>query len=115
MEEIKISKIIRSKRKTVALIVTHDATLVVRAPLRAPLGYINSLVSKKSIWIRQKLLEISKRPKPLTKEFVNGEEFFYLGKPYKLCIVENSDIDIEFEDKLYLSERAMSRARDVLK
>jgi predicted metal-dependent hydrolase len=115
MDEIKINKIIRSKRKTIALIITQDATLVVRAPLRTPFVYINSLVRKKSFWIRKKLLELSKKPKPPIKEFVNGEEFFYLGKPYKLCIVENSDIEIEFKDKLYLSERAMPGARDVLK
>ena len=115
MEEIKINKIIRSRRKTIALVITRDATLVVRAPLRASLGYINGLVSKKSHWIRKKLLEMSERPMPPVKEFVNGEEFFYLGKPYQLCIVENSDSDIELKDKLYLSKRAVPEAREVLK
>lgn len=33
MEDIKIEKIIRSKRKTIALQITENATLIVRAPL----------------------------------------------------------------------------------
>ena len=34
MHEIRIEKLIRSRRRTIALEVTHDATLIVRAPLR---------------------------------------------------------------------------------
>ncbi len=34
MDDIRIEKIVRSRRRTIALIITPDARLIVRAPLR---------------------------------------------------------------------------------
>ncbi len=115
MEEITINKIVRSRRRTITLVVTQDSTLVVRAPLRASISYIESMVRKKSAWIRQKLFEVSLRPKPPAKEFVNGEEFLYIGQAYKLCIVEHAEKDIELKDNLCLSARVKPIARYVLR
>src|SRR3990172_3899468 len=115
MEEIKIKEIVRSRRRTVALLITQDATLIVRAPLRAPLGYIQSLVSQKSDWIRRKLREASRRPKPQMKEFAEGEEFLYLGKTYKLCLREGAGPEIELTDRLYLSVGALPTAGAVIR
>jgi len=114
MEKIKIDKIVRSNRKTVALIVTQDATLVVRAPVFTPMEHIERLVSKKSSWIRQKIAEVIKRPKPLAKEFVGGEGFLYLGKLYKLHIVDDASLIIELKDRLYISKNSLPQARQVI-
>lgn len=114
MEEIKISKIIRSKRKTIALVLTHDATLVIRAPLKTPVDYLENLVNKKRDWIRAKLQEIQNKPKSKAKEFVNGESFYYLGKSYRLKIVDCVGIDIELKDNLLLSQAKVPCARDVV-
>lgn len=114
MEQIKISKIIRSKRKTIALVLTHDATLIIRAPLKTPVDYLENLVNKKRNWIRTKLQEIKSKRKPRAKEFVNGESFFYLGKSYKLKIVDDIGFDIELKDNLFLSQDKASYARDVV-
>ena len=115
MEEIKIDKIVRSRRRTIVLIITQDSELVVRAPLRVSLAYINSLIRRKSAWIRRKLLEMSKKPKAEAKEFSEGEEFWYLGGRYKLCILREARQDIELTDQLYVSEKVMSRAGEALK
>jgi predicted metal-dependent hydrolase len=116
LHEITIDKIVRSKRRTIALVVTQEATLVVRAPIHTPLEYIKRLVNKKSAWIRRKLSEAATRNKIPVKECVNGEGFLYLGNIVKLCIAENAFSDIELNDKkLYLSERAVPKGRDVLK
>ena len=114
MEEIKINRIIRSKRKTIALVLTHDARLVIRAPLKTPVDYLENLVNEKRDWIRAKLLEIQSRPKPKAKEFVNGESFFCLGKSYNLEIVDISGVDIELKDNLLLSLEKVPYARDVV-
>jgi len=114
MEEIKISKIIRSKRKTIALVLTHDSTLVIRAPLKTPVDYLENLVNKKRDWIRAKLQEIQNKPKPKAKEFVNGESFFYLGKSYRLKILDGISVDIELKDNLLLSLEKVPYARDVV-
>ncbi|MEK6672129.1 MAG: SprT family zinc-dependent metalloprotease [Nitrospirota bacterium] len=115
MEEIKISKIIRSKRKTIALVLTQDAALVIRAPLKTPVDYLESLVNKKRDWIRAKLQEIQSKPKPRAKEFINGESFFYLGKSYKLKIEDSLGGDIELKENLLLSQEKVPYARDVVK
>ena len=52
-DDIRIDRIIRSKRRTISLIVTPEAELHVRAPLRTPVAYIEDLVRKKRAWIRQ--------------------------------------------------------------
>ena len=80
--------IIRSRRRTIALEITPSATLVIRAPLRAPLYFIEKFVKEKNDWIKRKIEEVSARPKPSLKQFVDGEEFLYLGEIYKLKIVE---------------------------
>lgn len=115
MEEITINKIMRSRRRTLTLIITPDSTLVVRAPLGASNSYIESMVRKKSAWIKRKLFETSLRPKAPTREFVNGEEFLYIGQAYKLCIVEQAQKDIELKDNLYLSARVEPLARYVIR
>ena len=91
-KRIKISKIIRSRRRSVALVISHDATLVVRAPLRTSLSYIEKLVAEKSVWIEGKMREFEKRPKAKKKTFFEGEEFLYLGKKYQLKIAEGLKI-----------------------
>ena len=49
-----IDRIIRSKRKTVALIVEPDGTLTVRAPERLSKRMIDALVREREDWIREK-------------------------------------------------------------
>ena len=115
MEEIEISKIIRSKRKTIALVVTHDAALVIRSPLKTPVDYLKNLVNRKRDWIRAKLREMQSKPRPKAKEFINGESFLYLGESYKLKIVEDIVGDVELKDNLLLSQEKVPCARDVIK
>ncbi|MFA5961163.1 MAG: SprT family zinc-dependent metalloprotease [Parcubacteria group bacterium] len=109
--KIKISKIIRSKRKNIALMVTHDAMLVVRAPMRTPLSYIEKMVEEKFAWIERKMREFERRPKATKKTFEAGEEFLYLGKRYKLEIVEGTTIKVTEDHKLLFPRVFLWRAK----
>jgi len=111
MPKIKISKIIRSKRKNIALVISHDATLVVRAPMRTPLSYIEKLVEEKFTWIERKMREFEKRPKAEKKTFSEDEEFLYLGKRYKLEIAEGTKIKITQDSKLLFPKVFLWRAK----
>lgn len=115
MKKIKIEKIIRSNRKTIALVVTPEATLVVRAPMKTSLSYIESLVQKKRLWIESKQ-EFCQRnsQKYFPKEFVNGEGFWYLGREYKLEIVENQEIPILLENTLKIARECLPLAKKCL-
>ena len=46
-------EIVRSDRRTLALEITNEARLVVRAPKRCPEAYINSFVESKEDWIEK--------------------------------------------------------------
>lgn len=94
MIKINISKIIHSKRKNVALVILHDATLIVRAPMRTPLKYIEKLVEEKFSWIERKMQEANNRPKAVKKTFQAGEEFLYLGNMYKFKLTDGLEIQI---------------------
>ncbi|MGB9821754.1 MAG: M48 family metallopeptidase [Pseudothermotoga sp.] len=96
-------KIIRSKRKTIALQITDDATLIVRAPFDVSEETIKRVVAKHIKWIEKKKKEILIRdPKFTPKEFVNGEGFLYLGRYYKLTIVKEQKQPLIFNNGFFL-------------
>lgn len=103
MDRVKSYSIIRSKRKTIAITITPDAKLVVRAPLRTSVEYIDKLVTEKNDWIRRKITEILERPASEKKQFVDGEEFLFLGKKYTLKITGDPLPGVELRDNLCVS------------
>ncbi|MDD5528931.1 MAG: SprT family zinc-dependent metalloprotease [bacterium] len=118
--EIQISKIIRSRRRTIELQINSDSTLIVRAPLRVSEKYINKLVYKKRLWISKKQ-EFMRKQKQLIKqkEFVNGEDFWYLGNAYKLQVIDNSKLPLlplSFESSsgvFLLSQNHLDKAKEL--
>lgn len=114
MVDIKIEKIIRSKRKTIALQMTDNATLIIRAPFNVSEKTIWEVINKHKNWIYKKQKEIESRdPKALPKEFVNGEGFLYLGRYYKLHIVDGQEEPLKFENGFYLSKSTLPKAKEV--
>lgn len=112
---LKIDKIIRSKRKTIALQVTDDATLIVRAPFDVSEETIKKVVTKHIRWIEKKKNEVLTRdPHFAKKEFVNGEGFLYLGKSYKLYIVNEQDTPLKFNNGFFLLRDYQPMARQLL-
>lgn len=104
-------KLIRSKRRTIALEITPNASLIVRAPIKTDLTYINALVAKKIHWITSKqelVRENYAKVKP--KKFINGEDFLYLGKSYSLKITDEYR-NIVLDDYLYLPSSMQTKAK----
>lgn len=111
---MEIKKVIRSKRKTISLQVSDDATLIVRAPFEVSEKIINRVILKHSNWIKKKKKEIQLRDiKFSKKEFVNGEGFLYLGNYYRLRLVENQKTPLNFENEFFLSKEYLAQAKDV--
>jgi hypothetical protein len=113
---MKIDQIIRTKRRTYALIVKRDGSLVVRAPKHATQEQIQTLVSQKERWIisKQELVK-SIYPAVSPKEFVDGEGFLYLGKSYPLAIVEDQDEPLKLTDRFYLDRSALVNASAIFR
>jgi len=88
-EHIPIEAVYRSKRRTIALIITPDAKLVIRAPLRVSHASIEDFVAKKRSWILRKMGEMSKIPRTPERKYIDGETFLFLGTSYPLKIMHN--------------------------
>lgn len=100
MDDIKIHKIIRQRRKTMALIINPDATLTVKVPYLIPKFFVDRFIKEKHDWIIAKIKEISGRPQPTVKKFIDGEKFLYLGKLYPLKT--DKSLSIELKESLHL-------------
>lgn len=115
MREIRIDKIIRSRRRTIALEIARDASLIVRAPFRTPLDFIEKVVFKKRFWIKEKQEFVRDRyTKVIPKEFVSGEGFLYLGNMYKLEFVDVLNMPIVFDNSFKIARKNYDIAKEIL-
>lgn len=115
MNTIRIEKVIRSHRRTIALEVTHDATLIVRAPVRLPASYIEEMIEEKRAWILRKMEEMRKRPATRVHEYAEGEQFLFLGNPYPLQFRDDPPGTIERTDRIYVSRDLVPDIRNRMK
>ena len=105
-----IDQVIRSNRKTVALIITADAKLVVRAPIHYPSEKIEALVRQKSDWITKKLALTRKRIAAKEKSINNEKKkYWYLGKQYEMNVMPVDSPTIRFDGKFIISRRVAAQ------
>lgn len=80
------------RRRTVGITVERDGGLNVSAPEETPLAHVEKVVRSKLFWVFAKLAEkaLLFRPAP-QKEYVSGEGFHYLGRSYRLLLVERTE------------------------
>ena len=110
---IDVKEIIRSKRKTLALIVKPDGSLIVRAPWRTPGRTIREFVEKNAQWIENKQqLALAAQP-PDPKRYVPGELFMYLGTAYPLEIVSEQSVPLRLTENFKLVQSAQDNAEKV--
>ena len=111
---VEITQVIRTHRKTIALIVQRDGRLVVRAPIRASDQAIRRLVESKEDWIRAKQQQVKATYLSIEpKKFVNGEDFWYQGQIYKLELVDYRLPALSLDGSFQLSRHALYKARRV--
>ena len=107
---IEANEIIRSKRKTLALIIKPDASLVVRAPLKASEKSIREFIEKNKEWIQKKQAQARSFVLPTAKRYALGEQFLYLGNLYPLEITAVQKQALWFDERFKLASRAQDRA-----
>jgi predicted metal-dependent hydrolase len=117
---VHIDEIKRSNRKTIAILIRRDGTVIVRAPRRASLKHIQEIIDQKADWIREKREFILKTfPQAKPKEFVSGESFWFLGRVYPLEVVApasprlNDSYPLALADRFYLARTACKRGMQV--
>ncbi len=97
MERIKIDDLIMdikrsSRRGTIELTVERDGHIVIYAPQEASDATLESRVREKLLWIHRKVGQKEEEFHQLPqKEFVSGEGFYYLGRKYRLKLLDGKD------------------------
>lgn len=80
------------RKKTVALQIQPNSTVVVLSPYLLDKDKIKEIVLKRARWIMQKQEKIKKLNAEMPKkEFVSGESFPYLGREYRLKVIKSKN------------------------
>jgi hypothetical protein len=108
-----IQRLIRSRRRTIALIVERDGSLTVRAPNCAPRKEIDAFVREQLGWIERTRERYRSKPQPRKREFVEGERFPFLGREYELRLVRPQRPALKFEDGFTLGASAQPSSEQV--
>jgi len=111
---ITIDKLIRSRRRTIAIEISHDAELIVRVPNRVAFRHVEKFVNEKKDWIlsKQELLR-TKKSQVKNKKFETGDTFLFLGEKYFLSVIENVTKKLELGDQFILSSKYQEKAKDL--
>lgn len=105
----------RSKRrKTLEIIVDRAGELVLAAPTHAEDEELAAFVREKRFWIHKKLTEKAALRRPIPrKEFVDGEGFLYLGRSYRLKLVDEQDEPLKLVNgRFRLRRDAVTKGRE---
>ena len=80
-----------AKRRTIGITVERDGHLILASPPEVPIEALEKVVDDRRFWIYSKLLKKeSLNPPTSVKEYVSGEGFYYLGRSYRLMLVDGA-------------------------
>ena len=82
-----------SNRKTIEIVVERDGSLTLKAPPNATVERAKQFVTAKRSWVYRRLADKDALTgPPVTKQFVEGEGFAYLGRNYRLTLTTDPDV-----------------------
>jgi predicted metal-dependent hydrolase len=104
------------RRRSIEVVVERDGNLLLAAPEGCEASVLTEFVLEKRFWIYQKLArkEALARPQP-EKQFVSGEGFYYLGRTYRLLIVDDQETALKLEHgRFRLRREDVPQGREIL-
>ena len=101
-----------SKRRTVGITVERDGQLILASPPEVPIETLERIVSDKRYWIYSKLLKKESLPPASVKEYVSGEGFYYLGRSYRLKVVEQEPPLRLYQSRFELQRQVQAQGRE---
>jgi predicted metal-dependent hydrolase len=109
----------KSERKTTSIYIERDGNVSVLAPAPFEHDKIEQIIEKKRSWIYRNLAEWEDLNRTrVHREYVNGESFLYLGRHYRLQLVdaEMQDAPLVFlHNQLGLRKDAVEQAPEHFK
>jgi predicted metal-dependent hydrolase len=110
-----IDRLIRSKRRTLALIVERDGSVTVRAPMKTSTKAILEFVEKHAKWVKRKQAEIRSTIQESPRQYKVGEHLYYLGRAYPLKVVHDADDPLVLADSFQLDKSLQENAKDIFR
>lgn len=85
------------------------------APSTVPESQLISFVEEKLVWVHTKVEEKARlQQRAPRKEFVEGEGFLYLGRSYRLRVVDHQLVDLSLTNgRFCLRRSSILRGRDI--
>lgn len=108
---MKIDRIVRSRRKTFALIVHSDGSLEVRAPLRTSMAEIEALVESRTSWIIRQRTRLAALSLPVGRDGWRDESrIWLLGRPIAVEFTSRTDQSAVLDgDRLLIPARLQGK------
>jgi predicted metal-dependent hydrolase len=107
---VTVDRIVRSKRRTLALIVEDNGSLTVRAPMRMPATIIQEFVAKHTNWVQKKQSETRAMAPIQPKQYQPRENFLYLGREYELELVQDQQKKLVLDGRFLLAASVQDNA-----
>jgi predicted metal-dependent hydrolase len=104
-------KIIRKNVKNITLRVKSTTKVILTVPASLDEEYIDNFIKKKEAWIKKQVKWFNENYNPVEeyKQYVSGESFEYLGKRYRLKVIENSEESVKlYRGYIYLRIKGSS-------
>ena len=89
-------KIVRKDVKNITLKVRPNGEAILTAPKTASDEHIKFIIKKRAKWIAQKRAFFASFRTP-EKEYVSGEDFKYLGRSYRLKVVQSKEERVKLQ------------------
>jgi len=106
-----------AKRRKLTITVERDRSVVVHAPIGVSEDKIRQVVESKRLWIYEKLHHVQKYAPshPPGKELVSGEAALYLGRSYRVEVVDTAAREIRFAQRFIIPRAHASQRKTVLR
>ncbi len=99
-----------SDRKSLGITVNPDLSVLVKAPDNTSIEKVKEKLRKKAPWIiRQQSFFLYFHPKTPARKFISGETHLYLGRQYRLKIIQNKLESVKLKGR-YIQVNASEKA-----
>lgn len=98
-----------ASRRALEITVDRGGELIISAPSGVPEAALLDFVQRKRLWIYKQLArQEAFTHEPLCKTFTEGEDFLYLGRSYRLRLVEESIVPVKLLGGRFVMPKAMA-------
>lgn len=97
----------KSKRKTVSIFVERDGSVSALVPSNLSDDEIATILKAKEYQIHRNLAQwLQLNERHVTREYVNGQSFLYLGRNYRLKLVDDKLGELKFSKGYFLLSKS---------